>query len=590
MRKISLTEKLILFFMLLGTGAIGIIGMFSYYSARNALMDRTFNQLTSVRTVRKKQIEAFFADRIRDVELIANSQDAKQMLMLTMANSLVEKNNSHFFQNNFDRYLLQYLSECGYYKRLQVTGTYVKGIEMNIPVTDSLFPFSMCNPENPAMKRLSINLHKHTGGILVDYTESGSNGLYAAALISGTNGIVVLEISPEAINKIMLESNPEDGLGTSGESYLIGNDRFFRSESRFTENSVLRLQTRSLASIKVITGETSTTECDDYRGIRVLSSFTQLEVPGLQWNILAEIDYREAMVPVNSLRITIMIFTLLTGTVFFILTFLFARRITRPLIKLRKAVTSVGSGNLDTRVEIVDNDEIGELAESFNFMTGKLKQQNEQLLEERAGRLSSVIDGQEIERQRLSREMHDSVGQALSAIRLRLELATRADELKIKTVVSQAKELVDKTIDEVRAICRSLTPPALKEFGPVTAIRRLAEDAAQYSGLKLTFNVTGTLTNPAVKSGTYLYRIAQEAVNNVVKHAEAESIDIDIQISEHHIEFTCRDDGKGFDSSSVTGGNGILNMKERALLIGGFFILNTEPGKGTVIIVKIPYA
>ena len=157
-------------------------------------------------------------------------------------------------------------------------------------------------------------------------------------------------------------------------------------------------------------------------------------------------------------------------------------------------------------------------------------------------------------------------------------------------MVSQAKELVDKTIDEVRAICRSLTPPALKEFGPVTAIRRLAEDAAQYSGLKLTFNVTGTLTNPAVKSGTYLYRIAQEAVNNVVKHAEAESIEIDIQISEHHLEFTCRDDGKGFDTSSVTGGNGILNMKERALLIDGFFILNAEPGKGTVIIVKIPYA
>lgn len=107
-------------------------------------------------------------------------------------------------------------------------------------------------------------------------------------------------------------------------------------------------------------------------------------------------------------------------------------------------------------------------------MTAKLKSQNDQLLSERASRLSSVIDGQEMERQRLSREMHDGVGQALSAIGLRLELASRTENEKIKPLVDQTKMLVDQTIDEVRAICRSLTPPALKEFGPLTAIRRMA--------------------------------------------------------------------------------------------------------------------
>jgi signal transduction histidine kinase len=223
-------------------------------------------------------------------------------------------------------------------------------------------------------------------------------------------------------------------------------------------------------------------------------------------------------------------------------------------------------------------------------MTSKLKLQNEQLLEERSLRLSSVIDGQEIERQRLSREMHDSVGQALSAIKLKLELATRADEQKTKTVVAQTKDLVDQTIDEVRAICRSLTPPALKEFGPITAIRRLAEDAAQNTGLKLIFTVSGTLNNPALKSGTYLYRIAQEAVNNIVKHAEAKTMEISIHINVENLEFICRDDGKGFDTTSVLNGNGILNMKERALLIDGQFELKAMPGAGTEIIVKIPYA
>jgi signal transduction histidine kinase len=93
-----------------------------------------------------------------------------------------------------------------------------------------------------------------------------------------------------------------------------------------------------------------------------------------------------------------------------------------------------------------------------------------------------------------------------------------------------------------------------------------------------------------MKSGTYLYRIAQEAVNNVVKHAEAETLELDIRINENNLEFICRDDGKGFDAASVSGGNGILNMKERALLIDGQFIINAKPGIGTEIIVKIPYA
>ncbi len=169
-------------------------------------------------------------------------------------------------------------------------------------------------------------------------------------------------------------------------------------------------------------------------------------------------------------------------------------------------------------------------------MTAKLKSQNDQLLSERASRLSSVIDGQEMERQRLSREMHDGVGQALSAIGLRLELASRTENEKIKPLVDQTKMLVDQTIDEVRAICRSLTPPALKEFGPLTAIRRMAEDAAQHADLRLNFILNGNLSNPGIKSGTYLYRIAQEAINNVVKHANTETLEISISITRQNID------------------------------------------------------
>jgi methyl-accepting chemotaxis protein len=425
MRKISLNEKLIVFFMLLGTGAIGIIGGFSYYSARNALMDRTFNQLTSVRTVREKQIEAFFADRIRDVELIAYSDDAKLLFKFVNQNNGSSNFEHPVFVGDLDKYLIQYLSNCGYYKRLQVFNADGNGIEMTISNADSGISFLVHKPEKTEPLLLIQKLKKPPQGTFFDYSESGNHGLLVAAGIPGTGGMILLEISPESINNIMLESSAEGGLGISGESYLIGDDQLFRSESRFSKGNVLKLKTNSPAALMAINGQTGIIECEDYRSIRVLSSFTKLQIPGLSWIILAEIDKREAMIPVDRLRITILIFTVLTSIAFFVLTFLFARHITRPISKLTRAATSVGAGNLDSKVKIDNNDEIGELAESFNFMTDKLKMQNEQLLTERASRISSVIDGQEMERHHLSREMHDGVGQALSAIRLRLELASR---------------------------------------------------------------------------------------------------------------------------------------------------------------------
>jgi signal transduction histidine kinase len=460
---------------------------------------------------------------------------------------------------------------------------------MTISNIDTGIIFQVHKPEKTEPLLLFEKLKKQPQGTFFDYSVSGNHGLLVAASIPGTAGMILLEISPESINNIMLESGAEGGLGISGESYLIGDDQLFRSESRFSKGNVLKLKTNSPAALMAINGQTGIIECEDYRGIRVLSSFTKLQVPGLSWIILAEIDKSEAMIPVDRLRITILIFTVLTSIAFFVLTFLFARHITKPISKLTKAATSVGAGNLDSKVKIDNNDEIGELAESFNFMTDKLKMQNEQLLTERASRISSVIDGQEMERQHLSREMHDGVGQALSAIRLRLELASRSDAENTGLIVSQTKTLVDQTIEDVRAICRSLTPPALKEFGPITSIRRLAEDVSQHAGLRLNFVVNGNLMNPGIKSGTYLYRIAQEAINNAVKHANAQTLEISLTIDEKNIEFTCKDDGQGFDILTTPSGNGILNMKERAQLIDGFFSLTSIPGKGTSIIVKIPF-
>ena len=281
--------------------------------------------------------------------------------------------------------------------------------------------------------------------------------------------------------------------------------------------------------------------------------------------------------------------TAITSSIMFF-AYVMSRKITAPLKKLQRASEQVGEGDYNINLHVNSQDEIGFLSDTFNKMIIKLKKQTEELEKEKKRRLSSLIDGQEIERKRVSRELHDGLGQYLIAIKLRLEIIIKNMAPNAKGSIIQIQEMFDNTIDEVRKISDNLMPSILREFGPDKALKSLCKMTSQTSGLNIIYESVPLKSKPDEKTSTYLYRIAQEALNNIVKYAEASKVSLQLVELGNHIELIIEDNGKGFkfDQDFQSMGNGIYNMHERASILGGTFELISNVGSGTTIVVKIP--
>lgn len=363
-----------------------------------------------------------------------------------------------------------------------------------------------------------------------------------------------------------------------------------RSNSRFQDNSILNTRVASIGVKKALQGIDSTAVIADYRGIPVLSAFGPVEISGLHWVVLTEIDKKEALVPLNAIRNNILLISSFIVLFLFLTAVFLSHRITYPVIQLKKAAEKVGQGRFDTVLKLKPNNEIGDLTESFNEMTENLAEKTSQLRLERIKRLRSVIDGQELERQRLSRELHDGLGQLLIALKLKMENLDPSDPSGASPAVGEVKSSLNDTIDEVKRMSHNLMPAVLYEFGISTALRNLVDEIADNAGLQTTFQSKGKFDDLEKGIKTYLYRIAQEALNNVVQHAGATRARVSLTNIDHSVEMRIEDNGKGFIENEKNGqpGNGLHNMKERTTLLGGSFKIDKLVPKGTVIIVNIP--
>lgn len=202
----------------------------------------------------------------------------------------------------------------------------------------------------------------------------------------------------------------------------------------------------------------------------------------------------------------------------------------------------------------------------------------------------SVIDGQELERQRLSRELHDGIGQSLIAIKMKLDSLTYMPEKEIKENLESIKVQFDHIIDEIRRITTDLMPPVLDEFGLVIALFNLCEDSSRASGIKVKFEhrVRTDLWNKKIQ--THLYRIFQEAIHNIVKHSGAKQGYLRLTSHGEDIYLSIQDDGIGFRPKIPIkhGGHGLHNIHERVNLLNGSIDIKSAPGKGTLIQIKVP--
>lgn len=211
--------------------------------------------------------------------------------------------------------------------------------------------------------------------------------------------------------------------------------------------------------------------------------------------------------------------------------------------------------------------------------------------------VTSLQHAQEEERRRISRELHDDLGQLLTGLKLRVELMEEdlpEASLSSGQHLRQLKKEIDTLITEMRRISANLRPAALDDFGLVVALQLLCREVQKSSGISLTFE-TGVADRGCDKDVEIaLYRIAQEALSNVVRHADATAASVRLSRDLSGIGIMIQDNGKGFDVARTrnregTGtGLGLITMKERAQLFGGSMYLTSAPGRGTRVQIEIP--
>ncbi|HJW88214.1 MAG TPA: histidine kinase, partial [Dehalococcoidia bacterium] len=277
--------------------------------------------------------------------------------------------------------------------------------------------------------------------------------------------------------------------------------------------------------------------------------------------------------------------------------------------QLRVIAGTIAQGRLDSPVQIAAQDEVGELAEDIETMRGQLarfrddleqaKQALERQVRERTQRLhetlGKVITAQEEERRRLARELHDEQGQALGAISISLDRLSRLVGPafpQVQKEIEQARDMARLLLQETRRLIYDLRPSVLDDMGLEAAIRWSAETHLERHGVEVTFNSSlppGRLSPPVEVA---LFRVAQEAITNIERHAQARHAGIVLEQQGSSLLMQVRDDGRGFDARHILNGRetgvGLEGMQERVLLIGGHMEVVSVPGKGTLIKVEVP--
>lgn len=231
--------------------------------------------------------------------------------------------------------------------------------------------------------------------------------------------------------------------------------------------------------------------------------------------------------------------------------------------------------------------QVADLTRAINEMLARLER-------ERRDSARDALSAQEAERIRIARELHDEVGQTLTAVVLQLERAARdaaAGRAEQHEHVEEARELARTAAEEVREIARRLRPEALDDLGIASALVSLATASARHSGVRVAHAIDPRLPPLADEEELVVYRVAQEALTNVARHAGAGAAELALTASPPGcVTLTVRDRGAGFDPAAVERGGerGIRGMRERAVLVDARLELESAPGAGTTVRLTLP--
>jgi signal transduction histidine kinase len=565
--KFKIVHRLTFAFLSLGAMVLIIVSTVFYFQFKEALIERTLEQLSSVNMLKKTTVE--------------EAINAK-------------KNRLFYYAQQNDLSGLK-----GAAKELNL-------IQKEFPsITDTLMNSSKAYV-------LDVSTAMHSDSLIIVY------------FIPTAKGVLTYTEKPNYIEKAIDERT---GMGATGESYIVGKDRLMRTNSRFfPHKNPLTIKVNTKGVEEAFAGMEGRAVIKDYRNVSVLSAYRKINVDGLDWVLLSEIDEKEAIYSVDVMRNRLLVISAVFLLLIVVLSVFISNRIAIPIKALENVVLELAKGSLPKKLPPPSEDEIGKMAaaieelvrgleksivfadkigqgdfdvqhqllsnedalgKAMEAMRNRLKelvQKNEELSLQSK---SALIQGQEEERTRLSQDIHDGVGPLLTSIKLQLgDLKIDEDEK------NRLKTLIDDTITEMRRVSYNLMPSVLLDFGAGAAIKNMVEAISKSAKCTIVFlDYTAKNDSKLTKEiNVALYRIAQETVNNAIKHAAANEIKISLTEFDDKVCFFISDNGKGFKegvSKSDFSGKGLKNIKERTALLNGEIFITSE-GQGTVIEVEIP--
>lgn len=563
---------MIFYFLSISVVSLYVVGRFSFQKASGALMQRTFDQLISVRVEKKNRLNDFFKQRENDFNLLISSP-----VISSIYNSLndcgVNSDTICTLDHDSEVFLEGFVKGNSNLKAIffiqEGKGSFI-------------FDGHRFYLDNSLSAQFVSKLSVPGNHELI--TKNGNHRLFISRNIHESGGVIAIELD-DVLDDIMLESNSYNGLGKSGEVYIVGPDNLMRSSSRFIRNSKLKVKVETQAVTKSFAGKTGVGIVDDYRGIKVLSSYSPLGIAGFNWVIMAEIDESEAMIPIVGIENSIVFLSIVVSLLLLGLVAALANFLLLPLRKLKSQAEEIYAGKYGVVVDSNLDNEIGDLINAFNRMSTQLKDQEDRLEFEKIKRLTSLIDGQELERSRLSRELHDGLAQQILALRFEIEKLNNENFAGKKDMI---RETILGIIAEIRSVSNDLMPSVLVNYGLKKSLNELMLKIN--SGGLINFSLVVEVEEDLLpkKTSLYLYRIVQETLNNSLKYAKAQEFRVIISLVQDYISVDISDDGVGFDKRFASHGNGLKNIDYRVNILGGGYELITEPGKGVRFNILIP--
>jgi len=495
-KKMKIGPKLITFFLIAGIIPLAVVGFLAYTQAAAALQQQASNQLIAIRDIKKDQIELYFTERAGDLAVLQRNEDVAKMYALLYKYHqdarVTDTGNydvstaayNRLYDANSDN-LLHYVKTYGYYDMFIMCAAHGHVMWTQAREKDLGENLKYGQYKDSGLAKMWQKV-VDTGEIALEdfapYAPSaGAPASFIGAPLKDANGktfgVIALQVPLKAINTIMQQRS---GMGETGESYLIGTDKLMRSDSFLdpvNHSVAASLANPDQGSVDTegandaLAGNTDAKTIIDYNGNPVLSAYTPLDVLGITWALLTEIDVAEAFAAVYSMRNIILIIALVVAGVIAAFAITVAKSFTAPIHKMMTGMSALGGGDLTTSVTVDTQDEIGHMATSFNETSTKLRDVLKQILNssEQVGNASTQISsaseqlaaGAEEQQAQLSEvatTMEEMSAMILEASKNANE--TRENAQHTGNTATQGRDVVTKTVTGFESVVSTVEQAA----------------------------------------------------------------------------------------------------------------------------------